>query len=98
MVFWRVYITIEYNRLQQLEEIANNFKGVEKSFAIQAGREIRIIVKPEIINDDDALFLAKDIARKVEKEIYYSINKSQRMTLFNKQEYILLDNFKNVTQ
>jgi len=58
-------------RLQQLEEIANNFKGVEKSFAIQAGREIRIIVKPDEINDNDALFLAKDIARKVEKEMEY---------------------------
>ncbi len=58
-------------RLQQLEEIANNFKGVEKSFAIQAGREIRIIVKPEMINDEDAMFLAKDIARKVEKEMEY---------------------------
>jgi len=58
-------------RLQQLEEIANNFKGVDKSFAIQAGREIRIIVKPEEINDDDALFLAKEIARKVEKEMEY---------------------------
>ena len=58
-------------RLQQLEEIANNFKGVETSYAIQAGREIRIIVKPEVINDEDALFLAKDIARKVEKEMEY---------------------------
>ncbi len=58
-------------RLQQLEEIANSFKGVEKSFAIQAGREIRIIVKPEEISDDASLFLAKDIARKVEKEMEY---------------------------
>ena len=58
-------------RLQQLEEIANNFKGVEKSFAIQAGREVRIIVKPEVVKDEDALFLAKEIARKVEKEMEY---------------------------
>ena len=59
------------NRLKQLEDISNQFKGVDKSFAIQAGREIRIIVKPEVINDEDALFLAKDIARKVEKEMEY---------------------------
>ncbi len=58
-------------RLQQLEEIANNFNGVEKSYAIQAGREIRIIVKPEMISDEDAMFLAKDIAKKVEKEMDY---------------------------
>lgn len=58
-------------RLQQLESIANDFKGVEKSFAIQAGREIRIIVKPEEISDEQALFLAKDIASKIEKEMEY---------------------------
>ncbi len=58
-------------RLQQLESIANEFKGVEKSFAIQAGREIRILVKPEEISDEDALFLAKDIAGKIEKEMEY---------------------------
>jgi len=58
-------------RLQQLEGIANDFKGVEKSFAIQAGREIRIIVKPEEISDEQAVFLAKDIARKIEKEMEY---------------------------
>lgn len=58
-------------RLQQLESIANDFKGVDKSFAIQAGREIRIIVKPEEISDEQALFLAKDIASKIEKEMEY---------------------------
>lgn len=58
-------------RLQQLEGIANEFKGVDKSFAIQAGREIRIIVKPEEISDEQAVFLAKDIARKIEKEMEY---------------------------
>lgn len=58
-------------RLQQLEEIADNFKGVEKSFAIQAGREIRIIVKPNEVSDEQALFLAKDIAGKIEKEMEY---------------------------
>ncbi len=58
-------------RLQQLEEIANGFKGVETSFAIQAGREVRIIVKPNEISDEQALFLAKDIANKIEKEMEY---------------------------
>ncbi len=58
-------------RLQKLEEIANEFKGVEKSYAIQAGREIRIIVKPNEVNDDQALFIAKDIAAKIEKEMEY---------------------------
>ena len=58
-------------RLQQLEEIADSFKGVEKSFAIQAGREIRIIVKPEEVTDEQALFMAKDIAQRIEKEMEY---------------------------
>lgn len=58
-------------RLTQLEEIASGFKGVEKSYAIQAGREVRIIVKPEEITDDDALFLAKDVAKKIEEQMEY---------------------------
>ena len=58
-------------RLQQLEEIANSFDGVEKSFAVQAGREVRIIVKPEEITDDQAMFMAKDIANKIENEMQY---------------------------
>ncbi|MBQ3493867.1 MAG: ribonuclease Y [Clostridia bacterium] len=58
-------------RLEQLEEISNSFKGVEKSFSIQAGREVRIIVKPEEISDADAVFLAKDIAKKIENEMEY---------------------------
>ncbi len=58
-------------RLQQLEEIANGFKGVEKSFAIQAGREVRIIVKPEEVDDAKLVFLAKDIAKKIEEEMEY---------------------------
>ena len=58
-------------RLQQLEEIANSFDGVEKSFAVQAGREVRIIVKPEQISDDQAMFMAKDIASKIENEMQY---------------------------
>ena len=58
-------------RLQQLEEICNNFKGVEKSYAIQAGREVRIMVKPEEIDDNNAIFLAKDISKKIENEMQY---------------------------
>jgi len=58
-------------RLEKLEEISNSFKGVEKSFAVQAGREVRIIVKPEEISDTDAMFLAKDIAKKIESEMEY---------------------------
>ena len=58
-------------RLEKLESIANGFKGVEKSYAIQAGREVRILVKPEIIKDEATLFLAKDIAAKIEQEMEY---------------------------
>ena len=58
-------------RLQELEGIADSFEGVEKSFAIQAGREVRVIVKPERINDDQMTILARDIAKKVEDEMDY---------------------------
>lgn len=58
-------------RLEQLEEIASSFAGVEKSYAIQAGREIRVVVKPEQIDDAQALFLAKDIAKKIESQLEY---------------------------
>ena len=58
-------------RLQNLEEIADSFEGVEKSFAIQAGREIRIIVKPDEINDDKMTILAREVAKKVENEMDY---------------------------
>lgn len=58
-------------RLQKLEEVANSFKGVDKAYAIQAGREIRILVKPEEITDDEALFLAKEVAKKIESEMEY---------------------------
>ena len=59
------------NRLKQLEDISNGFKGVEKSFAIQAGREIRIMVVPEQINDADMVLLARDIAKQIESELEY---------------------------
>ncbi len=58
-------------RLEKLEEIASSFSGVDKSYAIQAGREIRVMVKPEQIDDAQALFLAKDIAKKIESELEY---------------------------
>ena len=58
-------------RLQNLEEIANSFEGVDKSFAIQAGREVRIIVKPEKVSDSEMVVLARDIAQKVENEMEY---------------------------
>jgi len=58
-------------RLEALEEIANSFKGVEKSFAIQAGREIRILVKPEEIDDLGAMKLARDIVKKIEEGMEY---------------------------
>ena len=59
------------NRLKQLEDITNEFKGVDKSFAIQAGREIRIMVVPEVINDTDMILLARDISKKIEDELEY---------------------------
>ena len=58
-------------RLENLEQIASSFTGVEKSYAIQAGREIRVVVKPEQIDDSQTLFLAKDIAKKIEQELEY---------------------------
>ncbi len=59
------------NRLKQLEDITNSFKGVDKSFAIQAGREVRIMVVPEQINDDDMILLARDISKKIEESLEY---------------------------
>ncbi len=58
-------------RLEKLEEIANSFPGVEKCYAIQSGREVRIMVKPEDITDDGTKILAKDIAKRIEKELEY---------------------------
>ena len=59
------------NRLKQLEDISNGFKGVEKSFAIQAGREIRIMVVPEQVSDADMVLLARDISKQIEAELEY---------------------------
>ena len=59
------------NRLKKLEEITNEFKGVEKSFAIQAGREVRVMVLPEHVSDSDMVLLARDIAKQIEAELEY---------------------------
>jgi ribonuclease Y len=58
-------------RLEDLEKIANSFNGVGKSYAIQAGREIRIMVEGDAVNDDQAFLLSKDIAKKIENELTY---------------------------
>ncbi len=58
-------------RLEKLEEIANSFEGVDTSYAIQAGREVRIVVKPECVNDSDTIVMAKEIAKKIEAELEY---------------------------
>ncbi|MDY4670513.1 MAG: ribonuclease Y [Oliverpabstia sp.] len=59
------------NRLKQLEDITNSFKGVDKSFAIQAGREVRIMVLPDHVNDADMVLLARDISKQIEAELEY---------------------------
>ena len=58
-------------RLKQLEEIADSFQGVDKTFAIQAGREIRVMVVPEQIRDDDMILLARDISNQIEENLDY---------------------------
>ena len=58
-------------RLEKLEEIANSFNGVESSFAIQAGREVRIVVKPEVVSDDQMVIMARDIAKRFEDDLEY---------------------------
>jgi len=57
--------------LEDLERIAQSFPGVEKSYAIQAGREIRIMVQPDRLSDEDTMILCRDIARKIEKDLTY---------------------------
>lgn len=59
------------NRLKKLEDIANSFKGVDKSFAIQAGREVRVMVIPEQVSDDDLVIMARDLSKKIESEMEY---------------------------
>jgi len=58
-------------RLQKLEELTGSYPGVEKAFAIQAGREVRIMVKPEEVTEDNMILLARDIAKQIENELEY---------------------------
>ena len=58
-------------RLEKLEEVTSSFRGVEKSYAIQAGREVRIIIKPEVVSEDEMTLLARDIAKRIEDELEY---------------------------
>ena len=60
-----------YQQIKQLEEITNSFKGVDKSFAIQAGREVRIMVIPEQVSDDDMVLMAREISKRIEDELEY---------------------------
>jgi ribonuclease Y len=64
-------LEIYVKRLEDLEKIAQSFQGVEKSYAIQAGREIRVMVQPDRISDEASAILSRDIARKIEKELTY---------------------------
>jgi ribonuclease Y len=59
------------NRLKQLEDITNSFKGVEKSFAIQAGREVRVMVIPDVVSDSDMVLLAREISKSIEDQMEY---------------------------
>ena len=58
-------------RLEKLEEVTSSFQGVEKSYAIQAGREVRIIIQPEKVSEDEMVLLARDIAHRIENELEY---------------------------
>ena len=59
------------DRLEKLEELTSSFPGVEKAYAIQAGREVRIMVKPEEVTEDNMIILAREIAKKIENELEY---------------------------
>ena len=67
----RETLEIYIKRLEKLEAIADSFKGVEKAYAIQAGREIRVIVQPEKVSDDDAVAMARNITKKIEEGLEY---------------------------
>ncbi|MFC2734281.1 MAG: ribonuclease Y, partial [Oribacterium sp.] len=59
------------NRLKELEDIANSYRGVERSFAVQAGREVRIMVIPELVNDDEMAIMARDISKQIQDQMQY---------------------------
>ena len=67
----RETVSTYIKRLQKLEEICNSYKGVEKSYAIQAGREVRLIVKPEEVDDDSMIIMARNVAKQIEDEMVY---------------------------
>ena len=67
----REHVENYIKRLQKIEEVASSFDGVERTFAIQAGREVRVMVKPEIVNDERMIPLARDICKKIEEELEY---------------------------
>lgn len=67
----RETVSTYIKRLQKLEEICNSYKGVDKSYAIQAGREVRLIVKPEEVDDNSMVIIARDVAKQIEKEMVY---------------------------
>lgn len=67
----RETLTNYLKRLEQLEEIANSHEGIESSLYIQAGRELRLIVKPEAITDDEAIVLSREVAKEIEEKMQY---------------------------
>ena len=71
MIHEKMILENYIKRLQKLEEVASSFKGVENSFAIQAGREIRIMVKPEVVKDERMIPLAREICKKIEEDLEY---------------------------
>ena len=77
-------------RLQKLEEIADSFPEVEKSFAVQAGREIRIMVKPEMVDDQSMIMVARDIVKRIENEMDYP--GQIKSILFGKHELLNMQN------
>jgi ribonuclease Y len=64
---WKNYV----KRLEKLEEIANSFDGVDKCYAVQAGREVRVMLKPEVVSDDRMVIVAREIVKKIESELDY---------------------------
>jgi ribonuclease Y len=64
-------MTTYIQRLEDLEKIGQSFDGVEKCFAVQAGRELRVMAKPDRLSDEESYFLARNIARRIEEELHY---------------------------
>ena len=67
----RETLTAYIKRLENLEEIANSFEGVESSYAIQAGRELRIVINPDKVSDDEAILMSREVAKKIEDTMQY---------------------------